>query len=298
MPERVRIDTRTYTDALGVPITYYVWPARTDAAPRGVVQIAHGVGEHARRYDHVAEALAEAGFTVYADDHRGHGATGLAQWDGDHAKLGRLGVGGLRATIAAVRQFTSIIRTDAAGLPLAFLGQSWGTLMGQKILDANPGEWDAVVFAGSAYRMPGWMNAGDLNARHRHLGTTGAEWLSRDPAVARAFSDDPLTTLTPIATLFGIADTLRLVGRPPRRLAGVPERFDPPMLLVVGSDDPLGGERSIRRLAAAYTAAGLTDVTAIVYPDARHEVFNELSREETIADTIGWLDAHLPGAVR
>ncbi|MFT4122973.1 MAG: alpha/beta fold hydrolase [Microbacteriaceae bacterium] len=289
-PEPVEPEVHGFTDAEGVRISYYRWPA---ARPRGLVQIAHGVGEHARRYDHVAAALTAAGYSVYADDHRGHGRTGLEQWGGDTSRLGRLGPGGVRAAIAAVRRFTAVVRADAPDLPLAFVGHSWGSLMGQKILDAHPGDWDAVVFSGSAYRMPGSMNAGDLGARHRALGTTGAEWLSRDPAVAQAFVDDPLTTLTPLMRLFGLADALRMIGRPPRRLPGVPERADPPLLLLVGDDDPLGGERSIQRLAAAYLSAGLTDVTAIVYPGARHEVFNELNRDRVLADLVAWLDERL-----
>ncbi|MDF2492499.1 MAG: lysophospholipase [Microbacterium sp.] len=67
-----------FTDAHGVAIVYDVHEART--TPRGVVQLLHGVGEHAGRYAALAEALAQAGFIVYADDHRGHGRTGMGQW--------------------------------------------------------------------------------------------------------------------------------------------------------------------------------------------------------------------------
>jgi alpha-beta hydrolase superfamily lysophospholipase len=67
---------RNFQDALGVKVTFYEWPV---ANPKAVVQIAHGLGEHARRYDDMAATLNRAGFSVYADDHRGHGQTGLAQ---------------------------------------------------------------------------------------------------------------------------------------------------------------------------------------------------------------------------
>ena len=63
----------TFTDDYGVAITYYVWPVPN---PRAVVQLAHGVGEHAGRYAQLARELNAAGYTVYADDHRGHGQTG------------------------------------------------------------------------------------------------------------------------------------------------------------------------------------------------------------------------------
>src|SRR6218665_4078904 len=97
----------TFFDAHGVTIDYDVWPA---AQPRAVVQLLHGVGEYATRYERFAQALAAAGYTVYADDHRGHGATGLEQWGGDHAKLGKLGPGGVRAAVAAIQQLSGIIR--------------------------------------------------------------------------------------------------------------------------------------------------------------------------------------------
>jgi alpha-beta hydrolase superfamily lysophospholipase len=65
---------RTFKDTQGVAISFYEWPV---ANSKAVIQIAHGLGEHARRYDDMAAALNRAGFTVYADDHRGHGQTGL-----------------------------------------------------------------------------------------------------------------------------------------------------------------------------------------------------------------------------
>lgn len=272
-----------YTDDYGVVITYHEWLVDE---PRAVVQLSHGVGEHALRYAHVARRLNEAGYSVVADDHRGHGQTGLRQWGGDRTKLGRLGVGGLRAAIAAIRQLTLLLRERHPGVPLVFVGHSWGSLMGQIALNRHPHDFDAVVLTGTVYRWPGSMNGGDLNRRHRHLGTTGMEWLSRDPAIPDAFIADPLNTAVPLLRLFGVLDALRLFGRPAARLPS-----DLPLLILVGSDDPLGGARSAERLADAYVRrAGMRDVEAIVYDDARHEVFNEINREEVLADLVDWLD--------
>lgn len=279
-------DVPTYEDAHGIAISYDAYPVEN---ARAVVQIAHGVGEHAGRYRRLAEHLNANGFAVYADDHRGHGRTGMAQW-GDAAQLGRLGIGGLRATVDALHAFSRRIRDENPDLPLVFFGHSWGSLMVQMILNDHSSEYDAAVLSGTAYRVFGSMNSGDLNKRHAHLGTTGAEWLSRDPAVAQAFVDDPLTTLTPLAKLFGLVDASRLLGRPSRSFAR-----DLPMLIQVGGDDPLGGEASARRLERAYRQrSGLTDVTTIVYPEARHEIYNETNREEVMADLTAWLDARIP----
>ncbi|MBB2967305.1 alpha/beta hydrolase [Leifsonia aquatica] len=278
----------TFTDDDGIRIHYDVYPAQGPA--RAAVQIAHGVGEHAARYRPLADHLASLGYAVYADDHRGHGRTGMEQWGGDASQIGRLGPGGLRAAIRDVRQFSGLIRGENPDLPLVYLGHSWGSLIGQIILNRHSDDYDAAVLTGTAYRMVGSMNSGDLNKRHAHLGTTGAEWLSRDPTVAQEFVDDPLTTLTPLQKLFGMADAARLLGRPARHLAR-----DLPLLIQVGADDPLGGEASARKLERAYRdRSGLTDVTTIVYPGARHEVFNETNRAEVIADLTAWLGDRFP----
>jgi alpha-beta hydrolase superfamily lysophospholipase len=282
----------TFTDEYGVPIVYYAWPVDN---PRAVVQIVHGVGEHALRYRELARGLNAAGYTVYADDHRGHGQTGMLQHGGDTDRLGHLGVGGLRAAVAAVHRFTTVIREAESGhpdVPLVLLGHSWGSFMAQMIVNTHPDDYQAVVLSGSGYRWPGYLDVGDLNRRHKHLGSTGAEWLSRDPAVAAAFVADPLTTSVPLAKLFGLRDGIRIYGRPAR---GLPARL--PVLLLVGGDDIVGGERSARRLQRAYTdRSGLSHVRLIVYPDARHEVFNETNRADVVADLVGWLDEHLPAA--
>lgn len=286
--------THTFVDAFGVEITYYVWQAEPAQAPdstpqtrpRGVVQIAHGVGEYALRYTELAQNLARAGYTVYADDHRGHGATGIAQWGEGSGRLGHLGAGGLRAAQDAVRQLTGIIRSEHDGVPVILLGHSWGSLMAQNIVNTHAASYDAVVLTGTAYRLPGAMNGGDLNKRHAHLGSTGFEWLSRDPAVAQAMSVDPLAVEASVLKLFGLRDSLRLFGRPAKQLSR-----DLPLLIMIGSDDPLGGPTSAERLAHAYlNRSHLTDVELIVYDGARHEVFNETNREEVTADLVAWLD--------
>lgn len=275
----------TYVDEHGVTIHYSVWPA---AQPKAVIQLLHGLGEHSLRYERLAHELVAAGYTVYADDHRGHGRTGLGQYNGEHARLGKLGVGGMRATIAAIHQFTGMIRAENPGLPLVALGQSWGSLMLQILLNEHSEDFDAVVLTGTAYRTLTDMNSGDLNKRHKHLGTTGNEWLSRDVTVHTAFGEDPLNFYAAASKLFGLVDGARLLGRPARNLP-----HDVPVLILIGSEDSLGGERSIAKLARDYVErSGLTDVEAVVYPEARHEVFHEINRDEVVADLIAWLDAH------
>jgi len=282
---------RTFEGEDGVRIFFDVYaPTPEGTRPTAVVQLAHGVGEHAGRYRALAEHLAANGFAVYADDHLGHGRTGLAQWSGDATRLGKLGPGGLRAAVRDVHAFTRLIRDENPDLPLVYVGHSWGSLIGQMLLNRHSEDYDAAVLSGTAYRVLGSMNGGDLNKRHAHLGTTGAEWLSRDPAVAQAFIDDPLTTLTPLQKLFGMADAARLLGRPARNLPN-----DLPLLIQVGSEDPLGGPASAQKLEHSYrTRSKLSDVTTIVYEGARHEIFNETNREEVFADLTAWLLERFP----
>ena len=277
---------RTFVDAKGVTIHYYTWAA---PKPKGVLQLAHGLGEYATRYEGLAQALVKAGYSVYADDHRGHGRTGVEQHLGNMKLMGKLGPGGLRATIEEVRQLTTIIRSENPGLPVAILGHSWGSLMVQDILNHHAADYDAAILTGTAYRQAGSMNAGQLNAKFKHLGTTGSEWLSRDPAVSQAFLDDPLTFYADTLKLFGLIDGLRLFGVPTKHI-----EKDIPLLIVIGSEDPLGGEKSVRTLAEKYISRSrLTDVEVIIYQGARHEIFNETNKEEVIADLVAWLDDRL-----
>ncbi|QBE49085.1 alpha/beta fold hydrolase [Leucobacter triazinivorans] len=271
----------SYTDDHGIEIFVYEWAAEE---PVGVVQISHGIGEHAKRYDAFARRLVAAGFTVYADDHRGHGETGRAQHDGDLSKMGRLGPGGLQAAEAAILQLTGIVRERHPELPVVMFAHSWGSLMAQRILNEHPRAWEALVLSGTAFRTFKHMESGDLNARWKTDDANGFEWLSREPAVAEAFIADPLCFAADILKLFGVADGLRLFGKPGH---GIPQEL--PILIVSGSEDPLNRGDGLRLLAEAYRKRGVRDVTVKLYPGARHETLNETNREDVTADLTTWM---------
>ncbi|NBT49591.1 MAG: alpha/beta fold hydrolase, partial [Actinobacteria bacterium] len=114
----------------GVEITFYVWPIEK---PKAIVQIAHGLGDHARRYDHLAEALNKAGYSVYADDHRGHGVTGKKQVTSGQTKtMGNLGPGGIKAAFEQVHEFTNLIKDENPGMKVVLFGHSYGSFIAQK----------------------------------------------------------------------------------------------------------------------------------------------------------------------
>jgi alpha-beta hydrolase superfamily lysophospholipase len=280
-----------FTDAHGIAIVYDVHPAQT--SPRGVVQLLHGYGEHAGRYEALVSALTAAGFTVYADDHRGHGRTGLRQHGGDASQLGKLGPGGVPAAVDAVWMFTEIIRKEHPDQPLVLIGHSWGSFLAQILLNRHPDAYDMVVLSGTVYRQLGSGNLGDLNERWKAPDANGMEWLCTDEEVVGAFIADPLCTTVPMGKTFGLFGQLQMMGRPRRNMRDI--AGDIPVLLMVGRDDPVGGPRSVHRLADAYRKrSGLTDVTTYVYPDARHEIFNEVTSNEVRADLLGWLEARVP----
>ena len=271
------------TDDHGVDIFYHRWSG--DAPPQAALHLVHGLGEHLFRYQHLIDHLTASGIEVWGHHQRGHGLTGQKQWGDDVSRWGRLGPGGMDAVVANTRTITEAARAHHPDIPLIFLGHSWGSLVGQILLNRGGASLlDGVVFTGTSYRMPGYMNSGDLNAKHRHLGETGAEWLSRDVSVQEAFFADPWTFEAKTLKLFGIKDSAKLIGRPK------PVGKDIPLLLMVGSDDSLGGEKGTRKLAQAYASpGGLTDITVMVYPGARHEVFNETNKDEVFADLTSWL---------
>jgi alpha-beta hydrolase superfamily lysophospholipase len=278
---------RTFKDAYGVEITFYEWPV---ASAKGVVQLAHGLGEHARRYDHVAAALNRAGFSVYADDHRGHGVTGANQIkNGSIKKQGNLGKGGMTATIAQVHKLTTLIREENPALPIFLIGHSWGSMLAQKVIQSHAGDYSGVVLSGSTLMLPGVAPTSGFNKKwDKQPNSMGKEWLSRDLEVGKKFNADPLIFSETAIQVFGFFEVAKLLGTPSKSLPN-----ELPVMLIAGSEDPLGGEKGNTMLMNAFRKAGVQDVTLVVYPEARHEVFNELNKEEVLADVVQWLNTSL-----
>ena len=278
---------RIYTDAQGIDITFYEWPV---AKPKGCVQLVHGLGEHARRYDHLAAALNRAGFSVYADDHRGHGATGLRMTaEGTTKKQGNLGKGGMAAVFEGVRQLSHIIVGENPEEPLVLLGHSWGSMIAQRIFNQYSDEYDGLVLSGSSILIPGVTPSSGFNKKWAKTpNSSGYEWLSRDEEVGREFLADPKNFPETAIQVFGITNAAKLMGIPSKQIDS-----HVPILLMAGSDDPLGGEKGNKRLLDAYRKAGVHDVELVIYHDARHEIFNEINKDEVIADLVAWLDDRL-----
>ena len=185
--------TFSYTSADGTQIAAYRWdPAGEPRGLRAAVQLTHGMGEHAQRYEHVARALNEAGFVVYAQDHRGHGASA------DPGALGDLGEGSWPGLVDDIGLLSARIRAEHPGLPLILLGHSMGSFAVQQYLFDHSGDVDAVVLTGTAAidLLEGALDLDQpidltiFNAPFQPA-RTAYDWLSRDEAMVDAYIADP-----------------------------------------------------------------------------------------------------------
>ncbi|MEZ5115046.1 MAG: alpha/beta hydrolase [Candidatus Nanopelagicales bacterium] len=281
----------SFTSAVdGQEIATYAW-RNVPSETVGVVQIAHGLAEHAARYDRLARALNGAGFVVHATDHRGHGRTG-------QDALGDFGEAGFDGLIADVAEFGRLVAAEHPGLPVFLVAHSMGSFAAQSLLVDDAEQYAGVVLSGSTAldvlaanlaQAEGPVGLEAFNAGFEHR--TGFEWLSRDESEVDLYvADDWCGFETPPETvpmLFAAAGRLA----DPAVLAGI--RSDLPLLLASGSDDPLaGGGQLVELLGQRYRDAGVTDVTVLVYAGARHEIFNETNRDQVTQDVVDWLTAH------
>ena len=273
----------------GTLLATYTWDVGD--APRGVVQIAHGLAEHSARYARLAQALNDAGYIVYAADHRGHGRS-ITDVPGD------FGAAGFEGLIADVAAYGAKLRSEHVDLPLFLVAHSMGSFAAQSVLLEHSDQYAGVVLSGStamdvlagnlaAAEGPTALEAFNAGFENR----TGYEWLSRDEAEVDAYVADPLCGFdVPDETLpgmFGAAGRLA----DPKGLARI--RSDLPILIASGRADPVGGDgRLLEFLAQRYRDAGVKDVTLALYDGARHEIFNEVNRDQITADVINWLMKH------
>ena len=285
-------DAFSCRSADGRQLAGYRWPLPDDQTCAGVVVLVHGMGEHVRRYDHVADALTAEGFVVYGHDHRGHGAS-LAPGD----EPGHLGPHGWRALVEDLNLVIAHARSDHPHLPVIMLAHSMGSFAAQQFLLDHGSSVDAVALTGTAavdLLEPALDLSGDLELSAFNAGfhpaRTDFDWLSRDESIVDAYLADPLCG-------FGI-DTASLKEMfagarhlaDPAQLARIPR--DLPLYVAVGSKDPVNAELTLLwALVDRYRGAGLNDVTVRVYDEGRHEILNDINRAEVIDELVRWLQA-------
>ena len=268
---------RDFDGVGGVRIVYDVWTP--DASPRAVVVLSHGLGEHARRYDHVAQCFGDAGLVTYALDHRGHGRSGgkrvlvrdMSEYTGDFDTLVR------------------IATREHPGLACVVLGHSMGGAIVFTYGVERPDNYDLMVLSGPAVAAQDQLSP-LLVLAAKVLGVLvpglpvqqlDVDAISRDPAVVTAYRDDPLVHHGKVPA--GIGRALVRVGETmPQRAPALIA----PLLVVHGSEDRLVPLAGSRRLVEC---VGSADVELKVYPGLYHEVFNEPERDQVIGDVVSWI---------
>ena len=273
--------TATLTDPDGIEITYLRWLPADE--PVGVLHVLHGWAEHAGRYQRFAEAATASGLAVYADDHRGHGRTGVAAAGG----LGDLGPRGMDGVLDAVRAVSEAAFGAHPGLPRLLLGHSWGSFLAQRYLRRWGGELAGAVLTGTTLRRPDAApRTGSLNEAFEPAATP-YDWLSRDTAEVQRYVEDPWCGFERMATRPAAATATATTAAGEPDDSAVPR--DLPILVANGSVDPVGGAEGGTALAEHYRAAGVRHVDLRLYEGGRHELLNETNRDEVTADLLAWL---------
>ncbi len=297
------MDELTFRDPDGIEVFYRRWlPAGT---PRATVLVAHGLSEHSGRYGRFADALLGRQYAVYAPDHRGHGRTAKS------TGVGRAGTGGMDAIVENLHHLREIATSEVATEPVVLFGHSMGALVAQAYAERHGAGLAALVLSGSpgvndvlAELATGVQSAVDAGMGDEPLDAlafeqpfepirTKYDWLSRDAAEVDAYIADPLCGDDVPPTYAFIAAMMQLAvdEMQPAAIAGIPREL--PVLLVTGERDIASNEAAaVRELESRLRARGL-DVDARYYPDARHEVLNELNRDEVTADIVAWLDTRV-----
>jgi alpha-beta hydrolase superfamily lysophospholipase len=299
----------------GGSIPVYLWEPDDNTPHKGIVQLIHGSCEHARRYAGFAQFLTEQGYVVYAHDLRGHGRAIRNKEDygyfGEH--------GGWTAMVQELGEVTRFARSRHPGLKLVVLGHSMGSFLARHYALARIEPLDGLVLIGTAHHKRTLLRTGHLLARsivamrgsHYHSAflyklsyeafnhrfepsRTVQDWLTRDESVVDAFIRDESCGF--VFSAAGFRDMFEglLTITDPAQIRRTPPEL--PTLLLYGTDDPVGnfGEM-VQEAYEAYQKAGLRKVKLKGYEGMRHEILNELGKEEVYRDLVEWLEAEVLG---
>ena len=275
---------------------------------RCVLQIVHGVADHIRRYDHVAQFLSEQGVLVCGEDHLGHGRTAE---DGIYGYFGP--EQGWELVVRDIHSLRQRMEKRYPGVPYGMLGHSMGSfltrtylLKGFKplagVVLSGTGQESAVMVAGgrtlarllAKLRGKDYVSSlvydlsmGAYNNRFQPV-RTSADWVSRDEEQVDIRVSDPLCSFRPTVQLFvDMLSALQYLSKQ-KNLAGMDP--NPPVYFFSGDRDPVGGAgKGVEKVADMFRTAGCRDVTVKLYPGGRHEMFNEINRQEVMEDLLAWL---------
>jgi alpha-beta hydrolase superfamily lysophospholipase len=276
--------------------------------PKGVVQIFHGMAEHAKRYKEFAEYLNDQGYVVYADDHRGHGETA-----GDVEDLGYIGEDGFNQIVDDGYVIMKGIKEKYSSLPVIVFGHSFGSFIAQEFIIRYGEEVAATILCGSAARTGVEVSLGKkisyiekdlfgernqsklldfLSFNNYNKGIKDSKskfaWLSRDQEEVRKYEEDPYcgTLFTAGFFYYFFEGISKLYVK--ERLAEIPKGL--PIFIIAGDKDPVGQYgRLVKKLHSFYKKAELKDVQYKLYSGGRHELLNEMNKDEVFDDVATWI---------
>ena len=280
-----------------------------EGKPLGVVQILHGIAEYAARYDTLARVFTTRGYVVTAEDHMGHGVSICPE-----SPRGCL-EGGWSALVSDSFQLLQITKEQFPNLPFVLYGHSMGSFMARSLLYRYPqAGLQAVILSGTGWMPKSVLLAGRAlcRASARRIGwdavspaldklmfgsynkaipaaRTPWDWLSRDQAEVDRYVADPLLGFSPSLALADALFDGMLQNETRINLIQMPKEL--PLLFISGDQDPVGSYGAgVRQTLEAFRKAGMKDLSLKLYPGARHELHNELNRQEVQADLLSFLD--------
>ena len=297
----------TFTASDGAALATYKWEPTT--APRAIIHIAHGLAEHAGRYIRTAKALNSHGYAVYANDMRGHGQTAKSQ-----DELGFLAAAnGWNRVVLDVAEMLTAETREHRGVPVILLGHSLGSYLAQQLIYEHPDLLTAAILSAPNGKPSGLAQVGRLIARAERLRlgkrgrsqfinsltfgkfneafapvATPFDWLSRDASEVKLYFNDARCGFISTTQLWvDFLDGIVALSQPANKRR-IPQSF--PLYILAGSHDPVcDNGKGAEALAQEYKDAGLKNVTCQFYAEARHELLNEMNRQEILDDLVKWL---------
>jgi len=281
--------------------------------PKGVIQILHGVAEHIDRYAEFATFLAEQGYVVCGNDHLGHGKTGA-----EDSKFGYFAKhDGWTLVTADVRILFTKMREEFPGIPCILFGHSMGSFLARTFLCRYPGLADGAILSGTGMEPAFMVAAGkaicsllclikgcDYHSDFVHsisLGSynkqfeparTPSDWLSRDEDVVDRYIADPLCGFPESVGL--MRDMMGGLQYIVSRRALSQMDTNTPIYFISGDHDPVGQNGTgVKKVYQLFKDAGCLNVTMKLYPNGRHEMLNELNKDEVRNDILLWLEDHI-----
>lgn len=268
-------------------------------AAETVIVVVHGMQEHSGRYKNFAQTLAEHGIAVVLSDLRGHGSNITNKPGLDD---GNIFLNIVEDQLAILKKVRELFK----GAKLVVLGHSYGSFVTQRLIKIRA-DADEFILSGSCYMNTLLVKMGGVVAglsrvfKGRDAGATLVEkmsikgygkrfengnWLTRDESVWDAYNADPLC-----GQEFPVAFYQSMFSELPKNYSKLKNSvgYAPRILVMSGDSDPVGNfGKGVRRLARTYENAGF-DVTLKLYPGGRHEMLNEINRDEVIEDILNWL---------